>query len=291
MPERNQTASVADYGRWASHTLGELRSRFVPELAAGASRLATDLRPTYAALAQACSTLEAAVDAIDLQLMQPPAPWRRIFRRRPDPAISVFRRQLAQVAKQWPEVRKAAAAVEQAIGAAEGVEKRAFLEIGLTIKDFQPQLAHVEEWLALGSQDRASADERIERMRFDFSHVQLAEARAHLLLEELQRLALSRSSLMDMLNIELVRSLNVWEIRTEELLDQRDRGSALKQLLAELAPKHIALRRMVHKAGATCQQLQQQEAEVLELAREVVRPSHGQQMRAGRRPGPSGQAD
>jgi hypothetical protein len=269
--------AAAHVGR-ASQLLADLRERFLPELASGAIRVSFIDRPSYAVLAQACASLEVAVDTVNLQLVEPRGLLRRLLRRPPDPALAVLRRQLTDVASRWKDVRGAAASIERSFTACEQAEKRAFLQVGLTVKDFQPQFSQFSEWLDLASQQLPPDNEQLQQMSFDYGHVQLAEARARLLLEELQRLELTRSSLMEMLNIELGRSLNVWEIRTEELLEQCEHGTARTRLPVDLMPKHIALRRLVHKVGATCDQLQHQEETVRDIANELFRPRSVQKL-------------
>jgi len=261
----------------ADQLLTELRERFLPELATGALRVSSIDRPNYAALAQACTALESAVDAVNFQLVEARGLLRRLFWRRPDPALAVLRRQLEGVSDRWEDVRAAAASIERCFATIEQAEKRAFLQVGLTVKDFQPQFCKFSEWLDLASQQLTPDHGQFQQRSFDYADVQLAEARARLLLEELQRLEVTRSSLIEMLNIELARSLNVWEIRTGELLEHCEHGASSTRMVVDLMPKHIALRRLVHKVGAICDQLQHQEETVRDIANELFHPRLMQQ--------------
>jgi hypothetical protein len=254
----------------ATQGLGELRARFIPELVTGARRVTSIAQPNYAALAQACASLEAAVDAVNFRLLEARGLLHRLFRRVPEPAVVVLRRQVSEVADCWQDVRCATQAMARSFGSIEHAERRAFLQIGLTLKDFQPQFSQVTQWLEIVSRQSPTVDARLEQMACEFGHVRLAEARARFLLEELQRLQSTRNLLTGMLTDELGRSLNVWEIRTGELLDQSERGQASMGLVVDLMPKHMALRRLVHKVGATCDQLQHQEDAMREIASALI---------------------
>jgi len=271
MSDRDAPPAAAVYTGRAIQMLGELRARFMPELAIGAQRVTSIARPNCAALAKACASLQASVDTVNFQLLEARGLLRRLFRRTPDPSVVVLRRQFSDVANRWEDVRSAAADMTRSSAALEHAEKWAFLQIGLTVKDFQPQLGQVERWLDAVSQQAPTDDAQLQQMTYACAHVQLAEARARLLLEELQRMESVRTMLTDMLTSELARSMNVWEIRTTELLDQSERGLASTQLLVDLMPKHMALRRLVHKVGATCDQLAHQEETVRNIANELVR--------------------